>query len=189
MIVGLSGKSGVGKNYVADRLFKPERFTVFSLAWALKNVCTARTGEMDNYERFHHTKPAWARELLQREGTENGWKLYGRFYWCVMAESWMRTLQENGIAGPDFVVPDVRFPHEVEWIHARGGKVVRIEPGLGIAIQQEFSDAAKLHESETALDKFAGVPGVFDATVVNSMDASNLVNMRLALQKAGVLHG
>jgi hypothetical protein len=52
-----------------------------------------------------------------------------------------------------FVIPDVRFPNEVEYIQRKGGRVIRVLAPQRVA-NSPLSLEARLHRSETALDEY-----------------------------------
>lgn len=64
------------------------------------------------------------RLLLQRMGTEVGRMLLGE-------NVWVDIVARQIYKGQNYVITDVRFPNEVDYIHYLGGKVVRIiRPGV-----------------------------------------------------------
>lgn len=162
-IIGVSGKSGSGKDFFGENVLRPSGYHRFAVAWPIKMDAVARGGF--TYEEVHVTKPPAVRAWLQRRGTEDGWQKYGEDYWCVMAEAWMRTLAaEYGIR--KFYLTDVRFPHEARWVRRLGGLLVRLEhddrpyPLAGTAAAE--------HSSETALDDWQD----WDARISNGRSAT-----------------
>ncbi len=106
-----------------------------------------------SWHKAHVEKPAFVRNYLQQEGTERGWKLFGSSYWPNITEAWMLTmLNANGL--DKFVIADVRFPHEADWIQEIGGLLVRIEAPDRVK-HSTLSLAARAHDSETALDSYS----------------------------------
>jgi hypothetical protein len=150
-IIGLSGRAGSGKDYIASNIItKHYGYVPFSLAWHIKTGLIGKGAA--TYEEVFMTKPPRVRHLLQQDGTENGRDIYGMDIWLDTAFAWMRLVYEQwGIAR--FVIPDVRFPNEVEYIQKYGGKVIRIIAPQRIA-NSPLSLEARLHRSETALDNF-----------------------------------
>jgi hypothetical protein len=158
-IIGLSGKSGSGKDFVGREILRPAGYHQWAFAWPMKNEAV---GIGFSYDEVHNTKPPAVRDWLQNRGTRDGWEKHGRFYWCQIAEAWLRTLHEQwGIS--KFYFTDVRFLHEAEFIKSLGGKLVRINAGDR---PLRLTGEAALHVSETALDDYPG----FDALVLNSLD-------------------
>lgn len=158
-IIGLSGKAGCGKDTLGREALRPLGYTQFALAWHMKNEAVGGFTEVvehrfggshvnlikPSYEEVHFNKPPAIRKYLQQRGTEDGWMKFGKDYWLRIADAWMRTLRENcGLK--TFYITDVRFPHEVDWIEAQGGIVIRIVGRGGLE-----GEAAN-HLSETAVD-------------------------------------
>jgi hypothetical protein len=150
-VIGLSGKAGSGKDFIASRIITPKYgYVPFSIAWHVKANLVGK-GVL-TYEEAFITKPPHARHLLQQEATESGRDVYGPDMWLRAADSWMRTIYESwGIQR--FVLPDVRFPNEVEYIKKMGGRVFRIVAPTRVA-QSPLSEEAKQHYSEVALDDY-----------------------------------
>ena len=85
-------------------------------------------------------------ELLQWYGTEFRRNLFGQDYWLKQLDAWIEEKQPEKL-----VVPDVRFPNEVEFIKERGGQVWKV----GGQAQTETGRPDD-HPSETALDDYEG---------------------------------
>jgi hypothetical protein len=155
-VIGISGKARCGKDYISTNFLFPLGYKSFSLAWHFKVWLVAK-GEA-TYEEVFFTKPPHVRKLLQEEGTERGRVPFGENIWCDTAATWMRVMSEHmGIN--KFVIPDVRFPNEVEMVQRLGGKVMRITAPE----REKKSDLtweARQHISETALDNFLGFDGI-----------------------------
>lgn len=150
-VIGLSGKAGSGKDYIASRIITPKYgYVPFSIAWQVKASLVAK-GVL-TYEEAFVTKPPHARHLLQAEATESGRDIYGEDMWLRAADAWMRTIYEQwGIQR--FVLSDIRFPNEVEYIKKMGGKVFRIIAPTRVS-QSPLTVEARNHYSETALDDY-----------------------------------
>lgn len=168
-VIGVSGKAGTGKDFIAQNILRPIGYYQFSLAWHFK-VWTVGKGT-GTHEEVFVTKPPHVRKELQLEGTERGRHAYGDDVWCNTTAEWLNVLHEHwGIN--KFVIPDVRFPNEVRFIqNTFGGKVLGIHAPTR-AESSSLTPEARLHESETALDDFVG----FDAIINN--EPSNIRNVR-----------
>jgi len=134
MIIGVSGKKRVGKNTVGMYLELKYGYKPVAFADELKNA--AKTLGWDG------RKDDKGRVLLQHLGCLV--RAYDPNFWIKKAEVRIADLIAHGQA--DFVVTDVRFPNEVEWVKSQGGVVIRVWS------KTEISDDA--HESETALDDY-----------------------------------
>lgn len=172
-IIGLSGKSGSGKDYIATNILKARGYHVMSFAWPMKISVVAKG--LATYEEVFITKPPHVRHLLQQEGTELGRNVYGVDYWVKSAYGWMRTINEQwGI--DKFVITDVRFPNELDFVKDSGGSVFRILAPQRIA-QTSLSTEARMHISETALD---GLPlHKYDGFIWNELGSEATLEARI----------
>lgn len=159
MIVGLSGKIKSGKSYVADALAASHGFVKLSFATRLKQDLV----DMGfSYTDVFIDKPPYIRALLQA---------YGAARREVNPNHWIDHV-ERSIAlckpGTVFVIDDLRYWNEAEWITRKSGVLVRLQR-VGFP---PVSD----HESETALDDYpfkhvvAGEDGELDDLVAHVED-------------------
>ncbi len=173
-VIGLSGKAGSGKDYIAMNIItKHYGYVPFSIAWQVKASLVAK-GVL-TYEEAFITKPPHARYLLQSEATESGRDIYGEDMWLRAADAWMKTIYEQwGIQR--FVLSDVRFPNEVEYIKKMGGKVFRIVAPNRVS-QSPLSEEARNHYSETALDDYP--LDHFDGIIENDIGQESTLIQRI----------
>lgn len=172
-IIGLSGKAGSGKDYIAVNILRKMGYYPISFAWHLKINVIGRG--LATYEDVFHTKQPWVREMLQREGTELGRMVYGENVWVSSMYGWMRLLSEVwGIE--KFVVGDVRFPNELEFLQSKGGWVLRVLAPNRVAASP-LTEEQRQHSSETALDN---VPlGKFDGFILNDVGYESTLETRV----------
>ena len=157
-IIGLSGKIGTGKSYVAG-ILSDLGFRRWGFAWPLKHLVMEKYGF--TYEEVFVTKPEKVRAALQREGV-HARETYGDDHWIQQTAAWLEIMAREWSNRP-VVIDDVRFPNEADWIRAAGGHIVRLEPGN--RPRPELSEAARTHISETALDYYND----FDCIIVNDL--------------------
>ena len=170
-IIGLSGKAGSGKDFVGKEILRPAGYKQFNFAWHMKNEAV---GHGFTYDDVHFNKPPAVREFLQKRGTEEGWMKHGRQYWCQITGAWLRTLRfEHGVER--FYIPDVRFPHEAEFVRSLGGTLVRLELGdrpprleHTCSADSDHQHCPACHSSETALDSWKD----WDAVIVNGLSTT-----------------
>lgn len=157
-IYGFSGKLGCGKNYLAEKIFKPTPpFLLLAFADPLKIELCVR--ENIPYESVFHTKDHQSRIALQKYGTEMREK-YGPYIWINYMHNLIKMHSERGIY--TFIITDVRYPNELMWIKSLGGVIVRIEApqrNLDELKKEANGDPAKMqeissHSSEIALDNY-----------------------------------
>lgn len=165
MIIGFSGKSGVGKDYLASILEDRWFFKRMSFAEPLKRICAELFGwgPWDiGWEKKQEMLPFWGlnlgpdyltpRAVLQTVGTEIFRKHVHTDFWVmVMARRLSDTADQN------VVITDVRFPNEARMIQEMGGKVVRVVR----CSAPQLPTAQAEHASETALDVFQAFDGYF----------------------------
>lgn len=155
-VIGISGKAGSGKDWIANRFLRSQGYYNFSYAWHLK-VWLVGKG-LATHEEVFVTKPPHVRKLLQEEATERGRMVYGEDIWTETANEWLRVFSEDwGIT--KFVIPDIRFVNEINAVHKLGGKVIRVEAPKRVA-KNGLTPEARNHISETGLDNFTGFDGV-----------------------------
>ena len=138
VIIGLAGLKGSGKDTVADFLVNRHGFVKYAFAGPLKEACQnlfLLTEEQINGVAKDHIDPRYnyidprynlsARSLLQLCGTFVRNQV-SKDFWVDRFSNWLVTQ-----SSPHIVVSDVRFPNEVQKIHALGGKVYMVHrPGL-----------------------------------------------------------
>lgn len=105
------------------------------------------------------------RTWMQWYGTDYARDCIDKNYWRERLAKWV----DDNAGEVDFVlIPDARFPNEVEFTKGRGGKVLRVERPT-LAFLNEGTEASK-HYSETALDDYTG----FDWVIKNDKDLATL---------------
>lgn len=160
-LIGLAGNAGSGKDYIAQNIMRPLGFYQWSLSWHFK-VSLVGKG-IGTHDEIFIDKPPHIRRELQLEGTERGRMVYGDDIWCIVAMEWMSLF--NTQWGIDkFVISDVRFPNELEFIRKMGGRIFKIHAPERVA-NSPLSAEARLHASETALLQYTDDD--FDAILYN----------------------
>jgi hypothetical protein len=176
MLIGLSGKCGVGKNYVAEKVLpsvmeamayrlpipcpSTHPWHVVAFGDQLKIELGCRQPEL-SYEDLFENKTQETRRLLQTYGTENGRQRYHENIWVRAMELWVSLISNRSSTSTQpsvFLITDVRFPNEAEWILQRSGLLLRVEAPERNAqrIFNENQDMCSVsHASETALDAYA----------------------------------
>lgn len=153
-LIGLAGRAGAGKSYLATILCQ-HGYIRHSFAAPLKSglVAMGMPRELldDKVTPHPFFQGRTSRYAMQTLGTEWGRKLIGPDFWV---NAWDRTRPE----GVPTVVDDVRFSNEVEKIRVEGGTVIWVSRP-----DQRLSEDA--HESEL-LDKSA-----CDITYTNSLNS------------------
>lgn len=187
MIIGICGLIGSGKGTVADLLEQDYNFTKLSFADSLKDVVSATFGwsrsmlEGDTIESRKHREQVdtwWAtrlgipqltpRWILQHWGTEV----------CRVGfhdDIWIASMEHKLINLPvgNYVIPDTRFPNEINMIRNISGKVWKVSRGLDpdwfTAYIKNDIIPANIHPSEWMWAK-----STFDQVICNNGTLNDL---------------
>lgn len=165
-LIGLTGLAGSGKDTVRGLLVRHHGYTGLALAdpiRAMLRALLAHVGQGDGWmsERERKEQPVPAigasyRQLAQTLGTEWG-RAIDPGLWLRLAEARMALMREALRMDADdcFVISDVRFPNEADWVRRLGGQVWRVHrPGV---------EPVRAHASESSIEQI----GV-DRTVRNT---------------------
>jgi hypothetical protein len=191
-LIGISGRIGSGKDTVGQRICQQlgVEWEIKKFAGKLKQIASIltgipiqqfedqefkktelpeqwsyllKTGDAFNVEGFEVFKQRMTvRTLLQRLGTEALRDNLHVNVWTNALFSDHRPAKMSEYKPSKWVITDVRFANEAEAIKQRGGIIIRID-------RPELQTKARLHPSETALDRFE-----FDHTIVNDSDLNAL---------------
>lgn len=193
MLIAFSGKMGVGKNHIAERVLPTvlskylTNIQYYYLAFGdqMKVELACRKPEL-SYNLLFEEKTKDVRKMLQEYGTENGRNVHGENVWIRSLGMWIdifkhRTPTKNNI----FVVTDVRFKNEAKWIEERNGILIRVESHSRNTerLHQERSHELEKHISETDLDDYA-----FKNVINNEVNQDVEKQLNDIIHKAFVRH-
>lgn len=164
-VIGLSGKAGVGKDYIANHI-RHRCHQSMTLAFADQIKIHAMIHHQLTFHDVYETKSSETRALLQQTGTEQGRQTVGEDIWLKYLHAWMEVhYHRNHIR--TFIITDVRFPNEVDFIHSfPHSSVLRIvapERNQARLSNEKATSAIASHASETALDDTT----MFDSILFN----------------------
>jgi hypothetical protein len=186
MIVGICGLIGSGKGTVADILQNNHGFIKLSFADSLKDAVSVvfgwdralLEGDTDESREWREQRdPWWAgrlgyadltpRWVLQMWGTEVCREGFHKDIWIASMEKKLQDTSKN------YVIPDTRFPNEVDMIQRMDGRVWCVKRGEDPVWFQKYQShhiiPEHIHPSEWqwALSKF-------DQTIYNDSDLVHL---------------
>lgn len=146
MIIGIVGFISSGKGTIADILCEKYNFRKVSFADPVKDAVSAifgwnrdlLEGDTSESREFREKEDKhWTDRLgysfsprlaLQMMGTEAGRQVFHSDLWIHALDERVhlaKTLDNH----ENFVIPDVRFPNEIDYIHSNGGFVIRSKRG------------------------------------------------------------
>lgn len=149
-IIGLTGLAGAGKDTVRAILEHDHGYIGFGFADPIRNML--RTLLSDNGisetwmdERTLKERPIPGldksyRELAQTLGTEWGRTHLGADFWLRIAEAYMHDITNQTFAPLHFVVSDVRFQNEADWVRQRGGMIWRVDRPGTASVREHVSE-------------------------------------------------
>ena len=160
-IIGLLGHQGVGKNFIGEKILinflesKPTVILAFADHFKIDSISKYNL----DYEKVYEKKDYETRKKLQIIGTEEGRNKYGDDIWINTMHNWLRVLYSRGIKR--FIITDVRFQNEVNWIKSLNGLVVKIEAPnryMNRVVEEAGKDIDRikdiiLHPSEKNIDE------------------------------------
>ena len=128
MLLGITGFAGCGKDTVGNYIKEIYGYKSHAFADPIKVMCSAAFGIPLGhfYDRMlkEDPLPIWnlsPRKIMQLAGTEAFQTVFGKDVWIKRAQTEMERV------GTDrFVLTDVRFEPEAEWIRKEGGKILHI---------------------------------------------------------------
>jgi hypothetical protein len=163
MIVGLLGFIGSGKGTAGD-ILKDLGFTPLSFAKGVKDVTAEMfgwprhllEGDTDASRKWREQPDEfWSKEFkkeftprfaLQLMGTEVGRNVFHKDFWVIKIKKYIRENPEQ-----NFVITDVRFRNEMEFVHKSGGILIEIQRGIK---PHWYGIASKANRGDNAAENF-----------------------------------
>jgi hypothetical protein len=172
-IIGLSGKMGSGKNYIAEKIIYPyfkNSYNILIIGFGdlMKNELYARDNTLQ-YDDLYDHKTFETRNKLQQYGTENGRDKYHADIWIrgldIQIETFRRRSDDNCL----IIICDVRFINEAEYIKNKGGIIFRIN-------SPNRSNIRYLKEANNDLIKYEQIKNHRSETELNDYKFNHLIN-------------
>jgi hypothetical protein len=197
MIVGLLGFIGSGKGTAGD-ILKDMGFTPVSFAKGVKDVAAEMfdwprhllEGDTEKSREWREQPDEfWSKEFgkdftprlaLQLMGTEVGRDVFHKDFWVIKMKRYM-------LNNPDqnFVITDVRFQNEIEFVHDMSGILIEIQRGVkphwyDIASKANNGDvkAQSFMENQSGVhaSEWSWVGGYIDHVIDNNGSMEDLKN-------------
>lgn len=174
-LIGLNGRAGTGKDFIASNCLSQ----YFKVAFANHFKIDIVRKKIFTFDEVFNTKPKHVRDRLQKIGTEEGRDVYGEDIWIDTLEAWIHQINiSNNIN--QFILADVRFENECEWVRKNNGIVITIESDR----DREGLDEGQLkHISEKKLSE-----EFYDYVVINNKD-TDLASLKYQINKILELAG
>lgn len=152
ILIGLTGFARSGKSTAASHLASEHSFETYAFMTPLKEGIAAMFNlSIEDIEGPGKEQPiGWLgrspRQLMQLLGTEWGRDMISASIWLDLAEQNLGNLAELYPEAPGFVISDVRFENEADFVRQRGGLIIHLKRAdapdvnphaseLGVAIQ------------------------------------------------------
>ena len=167
-LIGLSGKLGSGKNYIAEKIIAPyfqDKYNILIIGFGdqVKNELYARD-ETLTYDLLYDNKTYESRKKLQEYATEYGRDKYNQDMWIRGLDMQIETFCRRSPKEVLIIICDVRFINEAEYIkNHKDSHLYRIEANnrTKSRYQKESNDdqdnynKISNHMSETNLDYYS----------------------------------
>lgn len=126
-IIGITGKLGSGKDFITNNVIIPvvkKYYRFLQCAFADQLKINVMTKNHIDYHSVYEQKTPETRIFLQQQGTENARNLNENI-WVDYLHNWITVHHHRG--GVElFIVSDVRFKNEYEYIRNKGGIMVKV---------------------------------------------------------------
>lgn len=154
VIIGLAGQARTGKDTAGEYLIGRHAACTYALADPIRRAASEMfglpykdfTGDNPNREVKNLFWGYSPREMLQKLGTECGREIFDQEIWLKRAEQEFNNVNEIA-ANPFFVITDIRFENEANWIREKGGIVVHIHRNMEESINSHVSEHGINHHS------------------------------------------
>ena len=192
ILIGFSGKIGSGKNYIAEKILSKLldcKYVPIYLAYADQLKVEVYARDKTNtltYDNLYVNKTPDIRRKLQIYGTEIG-RADKKDMWVDALHMWITVFTNRWSCTnliPVFIITDVRFVNEAEYILKQGGVLFRINAPIRIEEKLnteargdcEQYQAIKYHRSEISLDNFTFKHYIDNDTTSDENISNQLMN-------------
>lgn len=162
ILIGLCGKIGVGKDFIAKKLSNyliKHRTSNVILSFADQLKINSMIGFEKTFEECFVSKTQSSRKFLQTYGTSCR-EEWGENIWIEYLEAWIKVLSMRNVK--IVIISDVRYKNEFDFIKSQNGMLIKINSDLrnfSKIFEETNGDSVKIkeiqqHVSETNMDNF-----------------------------------
>lgn len=147
LLIGLAGPARSGKSTAANHLVRNHLLEHYAFADPLRSgLMEIFNLDADDFEGDRKEQPLpWLerspRQLMQSMGTEWARKMVHPDVWIKIAEQNLNYMQNALTDVIGFVVSDVRFENEAEFIRQRGGTIIHMRRPDAPAVNPHISES------------------------------------------------
>ena len=161
MLIGIAGHARHGKDSAADILVARYGYKKHALADVMKEACRVIFGWTDvrlygdlkdNIDPEYGISPRHALQSLGTEWGQHKLSEYDSFAETTGRTLWVKSLLRR-VRG-DTVISDVRFPHEVDAIRARGGIIIMVKREYPVDLSHESERAVILIQPDYTIHNY-----------------------------------
>lgn len=129
VLVGITGKAGIGKSTIARMMWLDEKFQILSYGHPLKQALIKMTGlnrkwfyDIEYKEKEIPGLPGITpRIMMQKFGTEFGREMIAPDFWL-----WRMGQSMSKYSHKNIVIDDIRFENEAQQVRDSGGVVIHL---------------------------------------------------------------
>ena len=147
LLIGLTGPARTGKSSAANHLAQEHNFECYAFANPIREgVAAIFNLNPEDFEGEAKEQPiAWLgrspRQLMQLLGTEWGRHMISANLWIDLAEQNLSCMEELFSTAPGFVISDVRFENEADFIRKRGGTIIHLSRADAPSVNPHLTEA------------------------------------------------
>ena len=182
LLIGLAGRARPGKTTAANHLANTYDLVTYALADPLReglmNIFNLSPCDFDDERK--ELMIDWLgrspRELMQSMGTDWGRHQVHPELWLLLAEKNLEFLGQTNDNARGFVISDLRFENEADFVRKRGGMVIHVLRPDAMEVNPHTSEAGisiqdndlVLHNDGAIEDLFGQLDEIFEALVARA---------------------
>jgi phosphomevalonate kinase len=180
VLIGISGKIGVGKDYITSNVVIQalKNSSYLQLAFADQIKINVMSKKNISYDDVYFKKTQESRQLLQQEGSIG--RNEDSDIWIKYFKNWVNVHSKRGIQ--NIIISDCRYKNEFDYIKQNGGIIIKVvapdrnndrliqEASSSGIFDNESFNKIKNHQSECDLDDLSDCN--FDIVINNRKDTN-----------------